>query len=283
MLFIGDIFGKPGRISIKRFLSEIKKKYSIDFVIANIENSAHCKGITLRILRSLSEYGVDFFTLGNHSWSKTEELEEIFSTYKNIVRPLNLSSSFKYYNLGMGSRAFQHNGINIRITNLIGTSVAFKNQQTNCFKVFDDFLAQLKEKSQEKELHIVDFHSETTSEKNAFLWAFNGQVSAILGTHTHIPTNDYVITQEGTAYISDVGMTGPSCGIIGGKKESIISKFFHPEEKFKLEAEEGPIQLCSVVMTFNRKNYKPISIEPVIIREGFSSDKYSVENFSLKN
>ncbi|WP_052299016.1 TIGR00282 family metallophosphoesterase [Mycoplasma suis] len=276
---MGDVFGKPGREAVREFLPKIKKKYSIDLVIGNVENSAHCKGVTTRILRHMSECGIDFFTLGNHSWSKTDELEEIFSSWKNIVRPLNLSDSFKYYNLGVGSRSISHSGLKIRITNLLGTSVAFKNKQTNCFTVFDDLLNHLREKSNEKEIHIVDFHSETTSEKNAFLWAFNGQVSAIIGTHTHIPTNDWVITQEGTAYISDVGMTGPSCGIIGGKKEGIIRKFFHPEERFQLEAEEGPIQLCAVLMTFDRESYLPLSIEPIIIREGFFSDNYSLDNF----
>ncbi|AHC39796.1 hypothetical protein OVS_00245 [Mycoplasma ovis str. Michigan] len=275
ILFIGDIFGKPGRDIIKENLPRLKKEHSIDFVIANAENSAHGKGTTPKILSQLMEVGVNFFTLGNHSWSKKESLKELFETYSNLIRPLNLRESFNFFSLGIGSKEMDYKGLKIRITNLIGNSVMFKNNQTNCFLTFSKLLDQLNSNNF-KGIHIVDLHAETTSEKNAFLWAFNGKISAVLGTHTHIPTNDYVITQEGTAYITDVGMTGPSCGVIGGAKHDIIEKFFYPEKKFILEPQEGPRQFCSVLLTFNTDTYKAVDIQPIILREGFKVDKYQL-------
>lgn len=273
VLFIGDIFGKPGRDIIKEYLPRLKEEYSVDLIIANAENSAHGKGTTPRILSQLMEVGVNFFTLGNHSWSKKENLRELFDTYSNLVRPLNLKESFNYYSLGTGSRELNYKGLKIRITNLIGNSVVFKGNQSNCFLTFSKLLDQLNS-SNFQGIHIVDLHAETTSEKNAFLWAFNGKVSAILGTHTHIPTNDYLVTQEGTAYITDVGMTGPSQGVIGGAKSSIIEKFFYPEKRFILEPQEGPRQFCSVLLTFDTVTYKAVDIQPIILREGFQIDKY---------
>ncbi|AFN65445.1 metallophosphoesterase YmdB [Mycoplasma wenyonii str. Massachusetts] len=275
VLFIGDIFGKPGRDIIKEYLPRLKEEYSVDLVIANAENSAHGKGVTPKILNQLIEVGVDFFTLGNHSWAKRECLKELFNTYSNLVRPLNLKESFPYCSLGQGSKEFTIKGTTIRVTNLMGNSVVFKGNQSNCFLALSKLLDQLK-LNNFKGIHIVDFHAETTSEKNAFLWAFNGKVSAILGTHTHIPTNDFVVTEEGTAYITDIGMTGPSCGVIGGAKHGIIEKFFYPEKRFILEPESGPRQICSVLLTFDTTTYKAISIQPVILREGYREDIYKL-------
>ncbi|AFO52484.1 metallophosphoesterase YmdB [Candidatus Mycoplasma haematolamae str. Purdue] len=189
-----------------------------------------------------------------------------------MIRPFNLSESFKYSELGTGTQVISCKSIPVRVTNLLGTSVPFRGNQTNCFLFFSKFLEEIEGK---REIHIVDLHAETTSEKNAFLWAFNGQVSAILGTHTHVPTNDCVITPEGTAYITDVGMTGPAQGVIGGERTGIIQKFFYPERGFILEPQSGPAQLCSVLMEFDEESLKPISIEPIIIREGFKYDRYS--------
>ncbi|WP_258393873.1 TIGR00282 family metallophosphoesterase [Mycoplasma wenyonii] len=275
VLFIGDIFGKSGRTIIREQLSELKKKHSIDLVIANAENSAHGKGVTPKILNQLMEVGVNFFTLGNHSWAKKESLLTLFDTYSNLVRPLNLKESFKYCSLGEGSREIIIKGIKIRVTNLMGNSVVFKGNQSNCFLSFSKLLDQLNATSF-KGIHIVDLHAETTSEKNAFLWAFNGKVSAVLGTHTHVPTNDWIITEEGTAYITDVGMTGPSSGVIGGAKAGIIEKFFYPEKRFILEPQEGPRQLCSVLLTFDTESCKAIDIKPIILREGFEVDQYKL-------
>ncbi|CCE67048.1 phosphoesterase [Candidatus Mycoplasma haemominutum 'Birmingham 1'] len=263
---------------INKYLNRIKSKYSVDLVIANVENAAHGKGVTPKILNQLMQAGVDFFTLGNHSWHKHEFLDSIFHNYSNIVRPLNLSEDFKYHNLGVGTKALKVKDINIRVTNLLGNSVHFRQRQSNCFLCFSSLLDNLSREKKMEEIHLVDLHSETTSEKNAFLWAFNGRVSAVLGTHTHVPTNDAVITEEKTAYISDVGMTGPSCGIIGGERTSIIQKFFYPELKFMLQPQEGAAQFCSVLISFNRENYSPVKIKPIILREGYFFDDYKLHS-----
>ncbi|CBY92075.1 metallophosphoesterase YmdB [Mycoplasma haemofelis str. Langford 1] len=261
ILFVGDIFGSPGRKIIEAFLPTIKEDEGIDLVIANAENSAHGKGLTPKIFRSLINSGVDFVTMGNHTWFRNEVLD-ILNMEKNIVRPLNLSENFPHFDVGFGSRELEVKGLRIRITNLLGSSVRFKNFQTNPFIVMENLLADI----EKPDIHIVDFHAETTSEKYAFLWAFNGKVDAILGTHTHVPTNDAQVTEENTAFICDVGMTGPSKGVIGGERNRIIKKFFDPSSRFILEVQEGPSQLSSVILNFDESIGKMTSITPLLLK-----------------
>ncbi|WP_216082869.1 TIGR00282 family metallophosphoesterase [Candidatus Mycoplasma haematohominis] len=263
ILFIGDIFGSSGRSVLATNLKKIIEEQSIDLVIANAENSAHGKGITEKIYRQLSSYGINFFTMGNHTWAKKEGLPVL--EMSNVVRPHNLKEEFAHSNIGLGSKLFVCKGLKIRITNLLGNSVYFKHMQENVFVSMKNLL----EAVDKPDVHIVDLHAETTSEKYAFLWAFNGQVDAILGTHTHVPTNDACITKEGTAFVCDVGMTGPAHGVIGGKKDEIINKFFNPSVSFTLEVQKGPKQLCSVILEFDEDKKRMSKITPLIIREGF--------------
>lgn len=264
ILFIGDVFGSPGRKILEEKLNGIKSEYSIDLVIANAENSAHGKGLTPKIYQQLINSGVDFITMGNHTWAKPEVLD-ILQNKNNIIRPLNLSNEFKYCEIGFGTKELLVKNLKIRISNLMGNSINFRNMQTNVFKTMENLLFSINK----PDIHIVDLHAETTSEKYGFLWAFDGRVDAILGTHTHVPTNDACITNKNTAFICDVGMTGPSNGIIGGEKEGIIKRFFDPSKRFILEVEKGPKQLCSVVLEYDEKLKKIISINPLIIRGGF--------------
>lgn len=261
ILFIGDVFGGPGRRIIQSLLNKIKQEHLIDYVIANAENAAHGKGLTPKIFNNLVNSGVDFITMGNHTWFR-KEIIEIFEKHENIVRPLNLSSSFPH-TIGEGSKEFEFKNLRIRVTNLLGGSVNFKNFQTNPFRAMESLLYDINK----PDIHIVDFHAETTSEKYAFLWAFNGKVDAILGTHTHVPTNDAFVTSLNTAFICDVGMTGPSQGVIGGEKTRIIKKFFNPESKFVLEVQQGPAKLSSVILNYDEINKKMISITPLILEE----------------
>lgn len=263
ILFIGDIFGSSGRSFIAENLKKIIEERFIDLVIANAENSAHGKGITEKIYKKLSECGINFFTMGNHTWAKKEGIPVLDES--NVIRPHNLKEEFAFSEFGIGTRELMCNGLRIRVSNFLGNSVYFKHMQKNAFASMRNLLSSI----EKPDIHIVDLHAETTSEKYAFLWAFNGQVDAILGTHTHVPTNDSCITKEGTAFICDVGMTGPSHGIIGGERESIIRKFFDPSCGFTLEVQKGPKQLCSVILEFDENQKRMTKITPLIIREGF--------------
>lgn len=263
ILFLGDIFGQAGRNIIKGKLDEIKSKSKIDFVIANAENCTHGKGLNWDHYNFLKEAGIDFFTMGNHTWSKKEILE-ILEKETNIIRPLNLNSEFQYWNVGEGSRQIKLRNKKIRITNLLGESVLLP------FKINNPFLCleQLLINSQDDDIHIIDFHAETTSEKNAFGVYFDGKVSAILGTHTHVPTNDLRITPKKMIYVTDVGMCGPGFGsIIGAKPENVINRFLNPETKFKLEVSDFGAQLNGVIMEFDDNHNKPIGVEQIRIIE----------------
>lgn len=268
ILFIGDVFGSPGRDMVIKHLDNLKLEYGVDFVIANAENAAHGKGLTYKIYHQLIEAGVDFITMGNHTWSKPE-IVDILKDETNIIRPANLSPVFKYHDVGLGSKVVLVKNKKIRITNLMGQTVIFKNYKTNenyatnPFIYFEDFLVQV---GHDSDLHIVDFHSEMSSEKNAFLRAFCNRVQVIVGTHTHIPSNDAQIYKN-TAYISDVGMTGPFEGIIGGLKEPILDVFYERADRFRLDVQDGLRQFSSVLIEFDEVQNKVIDFYPIILRE----------------
>lgn len=211
ILFIGDIVGKPGRQVVKYFLEQNLEEY--DFVIANLENASHGKGLTRAHFLSMLEAGVDVATLGNHYYAK-KEIETFIDDYDNILRPANLHKSI----IGHGSDVYQCGNLKVRVTSLMGR-VFLSEQLDNPFDVLDSIC-----KNDDSDIHIVDFHAEATGEKQALAWAFDGRVNAIIGTHTHVQTNDIRLLKKGTLYLSDVGMCGPYNGILGANKESVIKK-----------------------------------------------------------
>ena len=259
ILFIGDISGYLGKLAIEFQLDEIKKMHNIDFVIANAENTTKGRGLNWEDYNFLCKQGIDFFTMGNHTWHK-REIFEILTKKDNIIRPNNLIDEIDESKYGVGTKVIKIKNKTFRITNLLGATVSIKEWQTNPFIDLENIL-----KTQPKtDFHIVDFHSETTSEKNAFFLEFKGKVDAILGTHTHVQTNDYRIKNK-TAYITDVGMTGAADGVIGAKPESIISMFKGEQEFFRLEEQTGLYQFCAVVLTFDDNKNEVINIEPIYI------------------
>ncbi|MDE6472923.1 MAG: TIGR00282 family metallophosphoesterase [Ureaplasma sp.] len=257
IMCIGDIFAKTGRRALRTELLALREKYNIDYVIANAENATHCKGLTVKHYNELMSYGVDFFTMGNHTWNR-EDVYELLKTKFNIIRPYNIRFDSNYSMYGVGSRIVNFNGIKIRITNLLGESVMFNNKQYSPFEAMDSIL----ESKEECDLHIVDFHAETTSEKNAFFCLYQSKVSLIYGTHTHVQTADERI-RENTAFITDVGMTGPSDGIIGAKIVNMIDKFKNNTGRFILEEQVGKYQFCAIIVDFDMKTKTPISIERI--------------------
>ncbi len=247
ILFIGDIFGNPGIEKVETELSNLKAKYKIDFVIAQSENVSGRKGFLKKDYDRLSEIGVNAFTLGNHVWAKKEILDIIDN--KNIIRPLNVEPHYP----GNGSSVFNINGTTLRVTSLMGITFnkllsPWKEEYANSF--FDS-IDQLIE-SDESDFHFIDFHAETTSEKNVLAVYLDGKVDALIGTHTHVQTNDAKIFEKNLAFVSDAGMTGPSNCAIGANFKEVYEKMrFDSFSKFKVS--NNIAQFNGVLVELNKK------------------------------
>ncbi|MDQ0159023.1 TIGR00282 family metallophosphoesterase [Alkalibacillus salilacus] len=215
ILFIGDIVGKPGRDALQQQLTQLKRQHRADFTIVNGENAAHGKGITKKIYHQILEWGADMVTLGNHAWDKKEIFDFIDDT-DQLVRPANFPEGTP----GKGMQYATIGKTKIAIINAQGRT--FMNPIDDPFTVVDGLIEQAK-----RNAHIifVDFHAEATSEKQAMGWYLDGRASAVVGTHTHIQTSDNRILPNRTAYITDVGMTGPYNSILGVDKNAVIRKF----------------------------------------------------------
>lgn len=212
-LFIGDIVGKGGRRAFSAILPQLKKKYNIDLVIVNAENSANGFGITIGVYKELVKSGADILTSGNHIWDQKGTLESI-SEFKNLIRPANYPPKTP----GNFSIEISHSGLDIVVFNVMGR--VFMPVMDCPFRAFDMFYA-----TNEGKVIIVDFHGEATSEKMAFANYVDGRANVVIGTHTHVQTNDDMLLPNGTLYLSDVGMCGAIDSIIGMKKEGSFKRF----------------------------------------------------------
>jgi 2',3'-cyclic-nucleotide 2'-phosphodiesterase len=216
LLFVGDIVGKPGRRALADLLPGLREEHEPDFVVVNGENAAGGLGITERIAHEfLDELEVDAVTLGNHTYHH-REVYGYLDRDERIVRPAN----FPKGNPGRGSTVVEKGGVRLGVTNLLGT--VFIDAARSPFAEADAIIAGFRDKA---DFVLLDFHAEATSEKIAMGWHVDGRVTACVGTHTHVPTADYRVLPGGTAYISDVGMTGPRGGVIGVKKEQALHRF----------------------------------------------------------
>lgn len=213
ILFYGDIVGEVGRNAVHFSVPRLVKKYDVDFVIANAENATHGKGLSENNYNYLVLSGVDCMTLGNHYHAKSQ-IDDYIDEAEHLVRPLNLLN----YEHGLGSAVYDIDGIDIRVTNIMGQ--AFMKEEVA--SPYDSLTKLLNES--EPSIHIVDFHADSTSEKAIFGYFYDGKVSAVLGTHTHVQTNDAKVLPGGTGFCSDVGMCGDPDGVIGFEKRSVISK-----------------------------------------------------------
>jgi len=252
ILFIGDIVGKPGRKAIKNLLPAIVNKNKVDCVIANAENAAGGSGITPEIARELEGYGLDVITSGDHIWKRREVIEILGD--RRVLRPLNYPKEVP----GFGSTVIEvPDGAKIGVLNLIGRTFM---QAVECpFRTSREEIEKIRKTTQNI---FVDIHAEATSEKIALGWYLDGLVTAVMGTHTHVQTADEKILPEGTAYITDVGMTGPFDGVIGRKKEQILTRFI-TQMPAKFQMAEGDIRLNAVLVDFDGKTGKANSIERI--------------------
>ena len=214
LAFIGDIVGQPGRKMLQTYLKRLKKEHNIDFVIANYENASHGFGLTIKNANELFSYGVDVMTGGNHSWDK-KDIVTMFDTHE-LLRPHNYPKEVS----GTGCKVYDVNGEKLAVLNLMGHyGMPYSD---NAFRCAKSTVSELKESGIENV--FIDFHAEATSEKRALMMILQGEVSSIIGTHTHVSSDDFHI-KSGTAYMSDIGLTGCRDNVIGMDSKVPIQQF----------------------------------------------------------
>ena len=256
ILFIGDIVGKSGRDIVSSLLYSLKTEYDADLVIANGENAAHGKGITIRIYRKLISDGVDYITLGNHAFSKNEIKEHSDETDR-LIFPYNHEkrTDEKFFQI------ITFKGIRFCLCNILG-SVLMGESDMDPFSAFSEVIE--KTKTYEPDFYFVDLHAETTAEKRMFVEYFRDKAKVVVGTHTHVQTADEDIV-NGCAFITDVGMSGAYDSIIGRDvKETIRANI--EKEKTRYTIAEGPALLCAVLVEIDDRDKVPVKIERIQIR-----------------
>jgi 2',3'-cyclic-nucleotide 2'-phosphodiesterase len=260
LLFIGDIVGEPGRRVVKILLPKLCERHALDFVIANGENSAGGSGITPRTAEEIFSAGVDVITSGDHLWDQKEVLE-LLANEKRFLRPLNYPSGTP----GWGSGIFQiqtrnpgtHDPVLIAVLNAQGRT--FMPPLENPFLLVADEVKRLREQTQ---IIFVDFHAEATSEKIAFARFLDGQVSAVVGTHTHVQTADEQIFPGGTAYLTDAGFTGPHESVLGREIEPVIKKFLTAMPQ-RFEVAKNNVLLHGALIEIDDASGKALKIQRV--------------------
>lgn len=237
ILFIGDIVGKSGLEYLKSKLPQLKSEYKPNIVVVNAENTTNGKGLSFKDYKELMSLNIHALTMGNHTY-RNQQINDYIEISK-IARPMNIVNA-----KGNGFIDINYNGKIITVINLIGTiHMDLKFEVSNPFKTIEEFL-----KTHKSDYTIVDFHAEVTSEKLAMGYFLDGLVDAVVGTHTHVQTNDARVLDKKTLYVSDVGMTGPLNGILGVKKEIIIDRFVNDgKEVFRLD-ESNVNQLNGVLL-----------------------------------
>jgi len=256
LLFVGDIFGHAGRRIVADHVKDIRASQGIDVVIANVENSAAGFGVTPSVADELFGYGIDVMTSGNHIWDK-RDIYEYFKRRPQLLRPANYPAGVP------GAGVYIHEtktGARCAVMNLQGRVYM---AQTDCpFRKADEILAAL---PADVKVRFLDFHAEVTSEKMAMGWYLDGRISAMVGTHTHIPTADTRILRGGTAYQTDCGMTGPYDSVIGVEKDTVLQKFLTAQPA-RMEPAKGGVELHSVIVDVDETTGKAVEARRHTVR-----------------
>lgn len=258
VLMIGDVVGRVGRRALRECLGHLVREYRVDFVICNAENAAGGTGVTREVANELFSYGADVLTTGNHVWDK-KEVYRFIDAEPRLLRPANYPPGTP----GLGYGVFTTRaGAEIGVLNLAGR--VFLPHLDCPFRKADEALKVLQERTP---VICVDFHAEATSEKVALGWYLDGRVAAVFGTHTHVQTADERILPGGTAYITDVGMTGPRDSVIGVKKDIVIEKYITQMPK-RFEVATGAYQFNAVLVEIDERTGRSSRIVRIWLQEG---------------
>ncbi len=253
ILAVGDVVGNAGVEYIEKHLWKIRNKYAVDFCVVNGENASEISGVSRADAKRLLDAGADVLTLGNHTWGR-KDIAELLDESDSVIRPANFAPGLP----GMGHTTLKVHGYNILCINLIGT--VNMESETSPFWTADKILNAEKGNY---DIALVDFHAEATSEKIAFGRYLDGRVSLVFGTHTHVMTADEEIFPKGTAYITDIGMSGPKSGVLGVDPSIIINRFLtHMPARFAVAS--GEVKAHAVLVDINESNGKAEKIERIV-------------------
>lgn len=256
VMFIGDIVGNTGRKAVKMVLPTLSQKYNPHIIIANAENAAGGRGVTSAIIREFVELGIHGFTMGNHTWDNKEIFEWIDDD-KRVVRPANFPPGTP----GHGVTTIRGTGKEITLIDLQGRTFL---PAIDCpFRKVDEILEGMGKK---RKPVFVDFHAEATSEKIAMGWHLDGRASVVVGTHTHVQTNDDIILPNGTAYLTDVGMVGSMEGVLGMEREAVLYKF-KTQLPARFVVDEGKWHFHAVLVEIDDETGRAVKFEKIRIRE----------------
>ena len=263
ILFVGDIFGSAGRRIVREHLGHVRATHNVELTVVNVENAAGGFGVTPQIAEEVFDWGADVLTTGNHVWDK-RELVDYFKSVpevsqeraRRVLRPANFAPGLPGYGVFEG---VTQSGIPYAVLNLQGR--VFMSNTEDPFRAADQLLAGVKAK-----VILLDFHAEATSEKVAMGWHLDGRVTAVLGTHTHIPTADERVLPNGTAYQTDVGMSGPYDSIIGVDKDMVLHRFLTGMPG-KFEAAKGNPKMCAALITCDPDTGRASRIQRIMLGE----------------
>jgi metallophosphoesterase (TIGR00282 family) len=263
ILFVGDIFGSSGRRIVREHIGHVRKAHNVELLIINAENAAGGFGVTPQIAEDLFDLGADVLTTGNHVWDKRELLDYLSSASANskdrarrVLRPANLPPGLPGFGVFEGTT---ESGVDYAVVDLMGR--VFMSGTNDPFHGANDLLVGIKAK-----VIVVDFHAEATSEKVAMGWHLDGRVTAVLGTHTHVPTADERLLPGGTAYQTDVGMSGPYDSVIGVEKDLVLHKFLTGMPG-KFEAAKGNPKMCATLVSCDPQSGRALAIERIMLGE----------------
>lgn len=249
---VGDVVGQPGRAAARRLLPGLKARHRIDFTIINCENAAAGFGVTPEICDELLDAGADCMTSGNHIW-KRREIYSYIDRSGTLLRPANFPAGAP----GKGWNVYRAGSQQVAVLNLMGRA---HMDPLDCpFRAFDSICEQSRAITP---LLVVDFHAETTSEKEAMGWHADGRATAVIGTHTHVQTADERVLPRGTGYLTDVGMTGPREGILGVAREAVLERFL-TQMPVKFEVASGPATLMAVVIETDPASGRALSLKRI--------------------
>jgi hypothetical protein len=256
VLFVGDIMGSAGRRAVAQCLESLVDRERIDFVVANVENAAGGFGITAGVLAELERFPIDVFTTGNHVWDKKEGVP-LLDAHPTLLRPANYPDG----NPGRGWCVDETaSGVPVAVVNLQGQ--AMMPPIDNAFRRADEVLEEIRSEHADLRLIIVDMHAETTSEKQAMAWHLDGRVTAVLGTHTHVPTADERLLPGGTAFQTDVGMTGPYESIIGMRPAKILERFLYNTPR-PFEPAKRDLQMRAALIEADESTGRAVAIRRI--------------------